>query len=844
MLQVAMQMARRRLSALVAVALAVLGGAACLTVAGVLAETGMRSHPPVGRLAGADVVVSADQTIRAPGDITIGLPERRTVPAALVGRLAQVPGVTAAVGDLSFPAAVVDARGAAVPGPDPAVAGHGWQSTQLLEQARVEGRAPAGSDEVALASATAAAAGVRRGGRVTVVAAGRSAEYRITAVVRGAPAGIYMADAVAARIAGRIQGPRAGTVDLVGLRVAAGEAGAVSAAVREAVKGDGLSVSTGSARGDATDAGAAAARSNLLAIAGSLAGTVLLLVAFVVTGASSLLVEAQRRDLALLRAVGATPRQIRRLAAAQTSLMTAVALLPGVLLGYVLSSVFKQLLTDAGLVPDDLPLAASPLPALVAAVVVVLVVQLSTRGAARKTSRMPATEAVRESQVEPRQPSRIRTVAGLLLIVGAMTLSIVPLWLRTVEGAAATAIAGILAAIGLGLCGPALIRIASKALAVRLPGSVSAPAWLAVANTRGYSRRAAAITTALAMVVVFTLTYFLSLTTVTGASSRDVRAATLAQQTIDAPALGGVPEDTLARVEATPGVRAAAPVSTTTVLWPYEELGEPTIEAAPATILTAAAPGVLDLDVRAGRMTDLVGSTIAVGSDVARRRDAGLNSRVRLILGDGSRVTARVVAVYRRDLGFGPVVLSRDLATGHTTAGLDQSVLVRTDGSAAAERGLASIVASSPGVVLSEANGDAGRGSPPEAAVNFAVVGVLLGYLLLGVTNRLVATMRGRQGEIAALRLLGATPRQIRRMLRLEAGLVCAAALTCGLLLAAVPLAFLGIGFLDRPLPSGPLWLLPFTVLVVAAVTFITTEHATRWMLRRSPLRALAQAAN
>ena len=60
MVRIAARMVRHRLAALVAVACAVLGGAALITGTGVLAESGLRSHLPAGRLAGADVVVGAE----------------------------------------------------------------------------------------------------------------------------------------------------------------------------------------------------------------------------------------------------------------------------------------------------------------------------------------------------------------------------------------------------------------------------------------------------------------------------------------------------------------------------------------------------------------------------------------------------------------------------------------------------------------------------------------------------------------------------------------------------------------------------------------------------------------
>ena len=74
-------------------------------------------------------------------------------------------------------------------------------------------------------------------------------------------------------------------------------------------------------------------------------------------------VAGQRRELALMRAVGATPRQIRRLAAAQATVVAGVALVPGVALGYWLAERFRGMLSARGVIPAELPLTVSPLPA-------------------------------------------------------------------------------------------------------------------------------------------------------------------------------------------------------------------------------------------------------------------------------------------------------------------------------------------------------------------------------------------------------------------------------------------------------------------------------------------------
>jgi putative ABC transport system permease protein len=833
MLHLALRMARHRIAALLAIACATLGGAAFITGIGVLGESGFRSHAPVARLAGADVVVSARQSYQSKGDMAIALPERARVPGDLAGRLARLPGVTAAVGDLSFPAAVADR---AVPAGDPRTAGHGWSSTGLLDHPRFTGTAPAAPDEVAVDQRTAAAAGVAPGGRLSVIAAGHRATYRVSAVLGTAQSGIYFADATATRLAGQ------GSVDLVALRTAPGARASVIAKTR-AISPD-LVVSTGAARGDVESPGAIAGRSALPLLASSLAGFTLLVIGFIVGGALAVSIGAQRRDLALMRAVGATPRQVRRLAAAQATVVAVASLVPGLPLGYLLAERFRLLLVSAGMLPSSLPLTFSPLPAVATTLLLIAVVRVSAWCAGWRTSRLPATEAVAESHSEPRKPSTGRAFAGLLLIVGATALSVGPLLVRSEAGAAVTAFAGIVGTIGLALAGPAMVGRIGHTLARMLPARTSAPTWLAVANTRGYALRVAGAITTLAMAVAFTLTYALTQTTVLKATSSDVDAGTRAQLTMTAPGLGGLPDGLPAAVRAVPGVTASAPVTTTTVIWSYKMFGDIMTESHSSLVLTPAAPSVLDLGVRSGSLANLTGNTVAVAADAAKSRHAPVGGMVSLVLGDGAHVNARVVATYDRGLGFGPVAVSRDLAAGHTTTGLDESLLIRTDGTDTARRGLTTLAASRTGLAVEDA-GDTSDGKsviPPQLWINIAVLTVLLGYLLLGIANKLIASTAGRRHEIAALQLVGATPRQIRSMMRREATLICAVALGSGLLLSVVPLVLLSVGFLHRPWPAGPVWLAPAVAIVVAGIAYLTTELPTRRALRTPPAEALTRA--
>src|SRR3954471_4093798 len=145
MLRISLQTLRARrgtlAGAFVAIWLAVtLASATGLLMAGALGP------PGAGRLAAADAVVRADPTV------TIGhgedaesldvIPGPR-LPAATVERVAAVPGVARAVGDIAFPAGAWDSRGRQLEGASRLI-GHGWDSAALTPYHLTTGRPPAG----------------------------------------------------------------------------------------------------------------------------------------------------------------------------------------------------------------------------------------------------------------------------------------------------------------------------------------------------------------------------------------------------------------------------------------------------------------------------------------------------------------------------------------------------------------------------------------------------------------------------------------------------------------------------------------------------------------------------
>src|SRR3954452_10504621 len=102
MLRLALHSARTRPSTFLGTLLAFLAAGVLAMAGGMLLEAALRTHPPVERYAGAAAVVTGHQIVGADHDVALA--ERARVPSALIGRLAAVRGVRAAIGDRSVPA--------------------------------------------------------------------------------------------------------------------------------------------------------------------------------------------------------------------------------------------------------------------------------------------------------------------------------------------------------------------------------------------------------------------------------------------------------------------------------------------------------------------------------------------------------------------------------------------------------------------------------------------------------------------------------------------------------------------------------------------------------------------
>ncbi|MFD3812480.1 FtsX-like permease family protein [Rhodococcus sp. NPDC058639] len=810
-------------SEMLAVACAVAVGAALVAFCLVMAESGLRSAVPAERFAGVDILIGGDQTVRQDEDFDLVLPDPVGVPVDLAPAVAEIPGVRAVAIDVGFPAAVADGRGGVVPVESVRRNGHGWDA--FLGTVGLIGAPPIGPDDVVLAVDAADAVGVSPGDPVQVLLRGEVRDMRVSGVADLRGGGVFVSDALARDLGGRPDG----VVDLLSVVLHDdADIGSVTDRVEALVDGRGLVVAAGDDIGRVERPAAAAGAGMLLAFALSAGGVVVTLVGFITAGAVSVGVAGRSRELALLRAVGATPAQIRSMTARQITGVALGSTIVGIAAGMLGAAAATGPLVDLGLLARGQSLSWSPVPALATGLLMLGVVQVAARTGSFRLSRMSPADAMVETEAEPRSANSVRTPVGSIVLALAAGSAIVPLVTRSEAAVMGAASGTLLAVIGVALIAPAVVGRLGGWLAAR---SGPASRWLAVRNSGSYAVRTGGTVSVLALAVGLLTTQVYVGSTVSAAVDQEVREGTVADVLVSAPAAGGVSSATVAAIADDPSVVAAVPMVGSTVMRPVDEHGVALVETYPMSVVGSGIDGVLDLGVVDGDLSRLDNNSVAIDSATARSSGIDVGHTVSLILPDGTAVEPTVVAIYARGFGFGKIVASFELLSQGASGPYD-SVLIsgRTPGVAA---DLDDLISVAPGLRIDDAT--AALVGPvsqdPARVLNLGISVVLMGYILLAVANRLVATTLRRRREWQLLRAVGATPRQLRTMARTETVLVCVGAIAVGLVISLGPMSVLAFGFVGKPWPQGPWWPVAGTVFVVCVVAYAATMLPVRRLL-------------
>ncbi|MFF8862868.1 ABC transporter permease [Streptomyces sp. NPDC015139] len=800
MLRYALKTVRARKAGFLGAFLALMCAAALITACGTLLDTGLRGTIRTERYAAAPVVVSGDQYVHRTtvkhkhGKTKIKhkakpIAERAWIPERLRGRLAHTPGVARVVPELTFLAQPLTSAGT-----DGRTAyGHAWESAALTPYRLTTGSAPRTAGDLVVDNDLAARARLRPGDRLTVQSTRAPRSYRITGIATPATAVRHQTSLFFTTTEARRLAAHPGRVSAFGVLP---EKGADPEHVRQAVEktlhGTTARVSTGDARGPVEFLDAAAARTRLVSMGGAMGGTSLLVAVLVVVGTFALTVQQRRRELALLRAIAATPGQIRRLLGREALIVGAAAGTTGALLGLPLGAWLHSRFVALGAVPATLEHTVSVFPPFAALAATLLGAWAAARIASRRVAGIRPAEALAEARAERTRPAWGRIAAGLLLLAGGVVLVVLLTSLRTEPASTpVTFLAVVVLSTSVALLGPLLVRAAALLLAgpLRLTGHSGR---LATANLRGNAARMASVVTPLTLLIGMTCTVLFVQSTLGDAARTQAREGVRADWVVAAQG-PGVPGEAAQRLRArhdtvTEVVRTTVRIG----LDKYSAQG----------VTPAGLTRTWDPDVTAGSLGRLAPDTVAVSELAADQHHLKPGSTLKLTLGDGTPATFTVAGVYARGLGFGDLTFAHDLVARHVDNPLASSVLVTTTRT---QRELMTTLRKFPGLdILSPAAADGLQAERQQAnaEVNYLAMGLVLAFTAIAVVNTLAMSVAERVREFALLRLAGATRRQVLRMLRTEVLSVLFLATSLGSGIALAVLTAFSLGMTGRAAPS------------------------------------------
>ncbi|GIF22498.1 putative ABC transport system permease protein [Actinoplanes tereljensis] len=704
--------------------------------------------------------------VRSPsvGKNSYGEPEYQSWTAAeatrLSARLAALPGVTAAAADPVF---YVQRVVAGRPTGDPTDAlldGHAWSSARLGGYRLSAGTPPRRPDEVAVD-------GAAPGSRIEVLTAAGPATWTVTGTVDGP--GFYVADPAALTMSSGVR--------VIGLTVD-GDAAQVATAARDVVGAAG-EVVAGHDRNSLEPAAVTRVRwlgAQLLIAMVGLGGFVAV---FVVASTCALSAAQRRREIGLLRAVGATPGQVRRLMYAETLVVAVLAALAGLPLGALTAPLLAGPLVGVGLEPAGYTVTMQPLALAGSFVLGVLVALAGVGAAARRSSRVPALDALREAAVERRAMTPLRwTAGGATAALGAFLLAKMPSMPVTDRSTAGLG-AAMLLLTAAALLAP--VVIVPLVRVVTWPWRRAAIGMLVREGTLVAVRRVASTAAPVLLTVGFTV-----LLTGTVATIDGVQGAADADK---------IPAATVLAPDGTPGLtEAAVAAQTGTSQLPTRVL---ITHGGTTAGYYAAGPAS--------------GSGMVLDKATAAELRASAGDGVDLRWADGS-TSRMVVRAVRAEAGPGMLV-PRELVRRHDPAALTEAVLL--SGSPVAAVGARAMTA------RDYVQADLDEEGELVDLFLAVLIGLTVGYTGLAVANTLLMATAARRPEFRTLRLSGASGGQILRVTSAEALLAVAVGTMLG---GAVAVASLG-GFraaveaeLSRPVPLVIPWGTAATVIATCAV--------------------------
>ena len=595
---------------------------------------------------GTGAVVRATEPFKPGTNFTS---QRQRIDASLASTVVKVPGVKAVALDIEGYAQLVarDGKPIGTASNGPPTLGVAWTDVGALNPLRLlpGGQPPRTSSQVVIDKHSADVGHFTVGDKVVVLTQQRPATYTITGIATWGSADSPLGATITAFdpvTAARVLG-QPGKVSQIDVEAAPGVSQSqLVSRLQAAIHNPGIEVVSGQA---VTAEGQETIRQAL-----SFIGVFLLVFAFialfvgsfVIFNTFSITVAQRLRELALLRAVGASRRQVMASVLGESLVIGVVASAAGLVAGIGLALALKAGLAALGF---DLPatgLVVSPRTVIVGLLAGIVITVVSAISPARRAARIPPVAAMQDVAAESRRPSVRRAARGAILVAGGAAVLGAGLFGHAGNRVALVGAGAVAVFVGIAILGPFVARPVSRLLGAPLAMRGTAGKLGQQNAMRNPSRTAA---TAAALMVGVAL---VSLTTIVASSMKAsvttiINSAVRADYVVSSGGIAGgasgfSPQlerslDALPQVSATAGIRSA-------VVKVYGKV-TPVVATDPVK-----ADPLFNIGVTQGRLAGMTSSGIAVSTQVATSQHLRIGSPVAMTFPSTGTKTFTVQVIY------------------------------------------------------------------------------------------------------------------------------------------------------------------------------------------------------
>ncbi|MER5443927.1 ABC transporter permease [Streptomyces sp. NPDC002790] len=750
---------RERWSGFLGAFVAVLVGVALITTTLVIYDSARAKVQP--RYEGTAALALPKQAVDADGSPEDRMPWSRTEAEPFVSALARIPGVADAVVDRSFYAQAIQ-NGKPVTDEGADGSGHGFGSARMAPYRLVSGRAPAAANEVVVDRDLGAAVG----SELTVnITKGRE-QFRVVGTVDGP--GYYFSERFAAR-----QQPGVATIALIPDKGA--DTGAIVSGAKKAI-GDNGSVVSGDGRSELQPEYIEHKRFLGVQLISAMALLGLFTTVFVVASMLVLSTGMRRREIGLLRTIGASPKQIRRMILGEAAVVGLAGSIAGCLAGVAATPLLLSILKGLDVTPPGMEITVAAWPLLTGSLVGIGVSVIGAWSAGRKAAKVAPIEALLDSRSANKGMGRGRWIAGLS-VLGLGVLLAIGTATSTADNRINMAIfATMTLIVAAALLAPVFVGPVGRLLTAPFQRGGRAAPVLIRAELVANPRRAASLVAPVIAAVGFAVLLSGMVSTMRVAYPAG-EALKVAGQTIVTP--DGTPGNTDEVVADNPVGKAALPTRAF-VETKHGNNGENNENAGASTVLDVLG----SRDAKWNKRGEAV-----LGEKMAGDLGLKQGQEVPVRFADGATVSLRVSQVLPDDPARGDFVVARELVRAHDPAALTDDIFVPGDAKASA---------AAPGVALHDAAeyalADYNTDAKLTESLAMMLIIIAVGYSVIAVANSMAMAAHGRRRDFAVMKSAGGTVRQLLFTAAGETALVIVVGAALGVLVTLPPLAGMAAG--------------------------------------------------